>query len=360
MALEERQRGYQRALDELNLARRRVEIAWCAVAGGAALAHANEDSAFRAVFTTILDERLRTKRDRKLLAEWKAGPPPPPDQPPDTPSTDTAKARTARRPELDLDLETVSGAELLENVKELETNAQRLQKEVADAKAGAEQVSKALRRRDDHWRIKIGELLLAHAGDNDEFRQILDQIFEQRIAEHHRALLDRWRNRTAPGTTPPPAASPHRGWKPRRLPDGSWGAFSPNPAGKNLPPAPLVGTEIVVKAKNGDRWNTKVVEVIEQNATGFVVRTEGRQETAIAPATTPGEPPPAANQRTTEKSSADAGEPPPAANQNTTEKSADAGEPPPAANQRTTEKSADAGESSPVGSADAAVKKPVG
>ena len=324
VALEEKQRGYQLALDELSAARRRVETVWCAAVGGVALAHANEDTDFRAAFTTILDERLRTKRDRKLLAEWKAGPPPSPEQPPDIPTTNTTRARTARRPELDLDLETVAGAELLENVQQLETNAQLLQKAVADAKAGADQAGKALRRRDDHWRIKVGETVLAHAGDNDEFRRKLDRIFELRIAEHHRPLLNRWRNRTAPGTTPPPAASSHRGWKPRRLPDGSWGAFFPDPAGKNLPPAPLVGAEIVVKTRDGDQWNTKVVEVIEQNDTGVLVRTEGRQETALAPATTPGEPPPAANQSTTEKSAADAGEPPPA------------------------------------GSADAAVKKPVG
>ena len=305
VALEEKQRGYQLAIDELSVARRRVETVWCAAVGGVALAHANDDGGFRAAFTAILDERLRTKRDRKLLTEWKAGPSPPPDRPPDTPSTNTARARTARRPELDLDLETVAGAELLENVKQLETNAQLLQKEVANAKAGADQAGKALRRRDDHWRIKVGETVLAHAGDDEEFRRMLDGIFELRIAEHHRPLLDRWRSRTVPGTTPPPAAAAHRGWKPHSLPDGSWGAAFPNPAGKHLP-APLVGAAIVVRTSRGDEWITRITEVIEQNDTSLLVRTEGRRDTAGAAGTTRSAPRPAAKQSATkapEKSS---------------------------------------------------------
>ena len=303
VALEAKQRGYQLALDDLNVARRKVETVWCAAAGGVALAHADEDRDFRATFTTILDERLRTKRDRKLFAEWKAGPPPPPDRTADAASAKTTRARTAQRPELDLDLGTVSGAELLKNVKQLETNAQLLQKEVADAKAGADQAGKALRRRDDHWRIKVGEIVLAHAGDNNGFRQSLDRIFELRIAEHHRPLLDRWRNRIAAGTTTPPpetspppkttpppettappAASAHGGWKPHRLPDGSWGAAFPDPAGKNLPD-PLVGAAIVVRTSRGDEWITKITEVIEHSDAELFVRTEGRQDTGRSPST---------------------------------------------------------------------------
>ena len=233
--------------------------------------------------------------DRKLLDEWKAGPPPAPDQAPDTPSTNTSKARRTRRREQDLDLEAVSGAELLENLKQLETNAQLLQKEVADAKAGADQAGKALRRRDDHWRIKVGSTVLAHAGDNDEFRQSLDRIFELRIAQHHRALLDRWRNKTTPGTISPPTATAYRGWKPEKLPDNSWGAVCPDPEGTTLP-APLVGAEIVVKALNGDQWSTKIKEVIGQSNTSVLVRTEGRQDTARAAGTTRSAPRPAANQ----------------------------------------------------------------
>ena len=366
VALEEKQRGYELALDELNAARRRVEAAWCAAAGGVALAHANEDSAFRDTFTTILNERLNTKRDRKLLDEWKAGPPPAPDQTPDTSSTNTGKTRRARRREQDLDLETVSGAELLENVKQLETDVKLLEKEVADAKAGADQVGRALRRRDDHWRIKVGETILAHADDNAAFRDTLDQIFEQRIAQHHRALLDRWRNRSAPGATPPPAVSPHRGWKPRMLADGSWGAAFPEPASKSLP-APLVGAAIVVRTNKGDEWITEVKEVIEQSNTSLVVRTAGRQDTV---GTTRSAAPPAANEnspnenspKAPEKSAADAGAPPPPAATSAPEKSAaDADAPPPAAKSTTKapEKSlADAG-APPVALADAAVKKPV-
>ena len=116
------------------------------------------------------------------------------------------------------------------------------------------------------WRIKLGETVLAHAKDNGDFRQRLDGIFEKRIAEHHRDLLDRWRIRTAPGTTPPVTTSAHRGWKPN-LPDH------------------LVGALIVVRTHKGGEWTTKIKEVIEQNNTGLIVRTEGRQDT-VAPAAT--------------------------------------------------------------------------
>ena len=208
-----------------------------------------------------------------------------------------------RRADLDVDIETISGTELLQSLKEFEANVQLRQTEVAGAKKEADQANKALRRRDNHWRIKLGETVLAHANGDGDFRQRLDQIFEKRIAEHHRALLDRWRNRTAPRTTPPPAASAHpaplttpppaasahRGWKPKKLPNGKWGAAFPNPAGKALPD-PLVGALILVQTRKGGEWTTTVTEVIEQDDTNLlVVRTEGRQDTAASHGTPPGE-----------------------------------------------------------------------
>ena len=150
--------------------------------GWRALAHANEDSAFRAVFTTILDERLRTKRDRKLLEEWTAGPPHPltsrltrrrPIPPRHVPRDGPSWTWTWKR------FPAPSFWKMSRSSRRMPRCSRRKSPRPRWAPTGP---GKALRRRDDHWRIKTGELLLAHAGDNDEFRQTLDKIFEQRIA----------------------------------------------------------------------------------------------------------------------------------------------------------------------------------
>lgn len=301
--LEKTQRGCQLTLGELDEARRAVETAWSAAAGGVVLRHADEDSDFRTTLTDILYQKIGKKRDRTLLDEWKVGTPSAPDQKPDAPDATDTKSRKARRRHLDsdFDLETLSGTELLQNVKQLEQDVQLQQKEVADARREADLAGKALRRRDNRWRIKVGETILEYAGTNGEFRQSLDRIFDQRIKEQHRALLDLWRNRTAAAVaTPPPTPADHRGWRPKKLPDGAWGAAFSDPAGKTLPD-PLLGASIVVTTRKGDEWSTKITEVVGKNDAEILVRTEERQDTGQSRST-----PPAAKNRsakTTKKTS---------------------------------------------------------
>ena len=286
--LEKTQRGYQLTLGELDEARRAVETAWSAAAGGVVLRHADEDSDFRTTLTDILNQKISKKRDRTLLDEWKAGTPSAPHQKPDAPDATDTRSRKARRRHLDsdFDLETLSGTELLQNVKQLEEDVQLQQKEVADARREADQAGKALRRRDNRWRIKVGETILEYAGTNGEFRQSLDRIFDQRIKEQHRALLDLWRNRNAAVATPPPPPADHPGWRPKKLPDGAWGAALSDPAGKTLPD-PLLGASIVVTARNGKEWSTRIKEVVENNDAELLVRTEGRQDTGRSRSTSP-------------------------------------------------------------------------
>ena len=266
-ALEKKQLDRQVKFDNLAAARRAVETSWYAITGGVAIGYAAGNSDFHATLAAILDKHLTTKRDRRLLDEWKVEPPATPDVD-IAPEPLTVRKARPRNQVLDIDLENVSGAELLQNIEQLEADAQRARKEEADAKRDVREANKALRDRDNHWRIKVGESVLAHAGDDDGFRKKLDTIFQKRVDEQHRPLLDRWRNANARDAAPPPADA-HRGWKPKQLADRSWGASFPKSAGKPLPDE-LVGADIVVRTKGGDEWSVSAHEFLKEFERGSV------------------------------------------------------------------------------------------
>lgn len=280
--LEKKQADTKRKLDDLARAQREVGTTWSAAAGGISLKHASQDQGFHATLDGILDERITVKRDQNLLDEWRAGLSETSEQ--EAAADETPTEQKAKRSQtLDLDLENLDAAKLLQNLNMLEAEATRARNEEADAQADVKETSKKLRRRDNHWRIKVGESVLAHARQHDEFRHSLDRIVEQHIAEHHRPLLDRWRrNRTTPGTAPPAAAATglpaataagHRGWKPKKLPDSSWGAVFRNPADATLP-EPLVGAVIAVKTIKRGELIKKITEVIASDDTEVLVRAE--------------------------------------------------------------------------------------
>ena len=72
--------------------------------------------------------------------------------------------------------------------------------------------------------------------------------------------------------TPPPASAPLKGWRPSRLPDGSWGGLY---AGRNAKALPLelVGLTISVRARNGKAWDATITEVVERSPDRLLVRT---------------------------------------------------------------------------------------
>ena len=72
--------------------------------------------------------------------------------------------------------------------------------------------------------------------------------------------------------TPPPASAPLEGWRPARLPDGSWGNLY---AGRNPTALPqeLVGLTITVRARSGKAWDATVTEVVERSPDRVLVRT---------------------------------------------------------------------------------------
>ena len=216
-----------------------------------------------------------------LFDEWKAGSPETLGQAAEAaPGLPKARKVRPRIQAPDIDLENVSAAELLQNVDELEADALLAQKEEAAAQDDVKEATKALRKRDSHWRIKVGEVVLEHAKRNDDFHQRLDRIFEQRVAKQHRPLLDRWRNATVPDAAPPPDDA-HRGWRPKKLPGESWGAVFQKTAGKALPDK-LVGAAIIVRTHSGDEWITRIVEVVSNDDKMVLVRTEGRWDSVPA------------------------------------------------------------------------------
>ena len=72
-ALEEKQRNLQSTTDYKDAVQDAVDTAWRAAAGGVALAQADDDPQFRGTLTAVIEELISGKRDRNILAEWKAG-----------------------------------------------------------------------------------------------------------------------------------------------------------------------------------------------------------------------------------------------------------------------------------------------
>ena len=73
--------------------------------------------------------------------------------------------------------------------------------------------------------------------------------------------------------TSPPASAPLEGWRPARLPDGSWGSLYTGPHSEALPQE-LVGLTISVRARSGKSWDATVTEVVERTPDRFLVRTQ--------------------------------------------------------------------------------------
>ena len=69
-----------------------------------------------------------------------------------------------------------------------------------------------------------------------------------------------------------PASAPLEGWRPGRLPDGSWGNLYAGPNAEALPQE-LVGLTISVRARSGKSWSATITEVVERSPDRLLVRT---------------------------------------------------------------------------------------
>ena len=128
-----------------------------------------------------------------------------------------------------------------------------------------------------------------------ELRQRLDRLRAERhinISAWLRSLLTRELDRELgpdgdppiplpppppPTPRPPPAPvveAPLSGWRHHHLKDGSWGAIFQGDT--SALPSELTGATIVVEARNGSSWTTKIKAVLERQADRVVVTHSGR------------------------------------------------------------------------------------
>ena len=77
--------------------------------------------------------------------------------------------------------------------------------------------------------------------------------------------------------TSPAAGAPLEGWRPARLPDGSWGSLYAEPNPEDLPQE-LVGLTITVRARNGKSWDATITEVVERSLDRLLVRSRRRDQ----------------------------------------------------------------------------------
>ena len=120
------------------------------------------------------------------------------------------------------------------------------------------------RRDDTRRKILIGAALRIDANHNPHLNQWLAGEFP--------AHLIRVRDRALFGLDPlPPAAmEPIPGFKPKTLPDQTWGARFVGDTSSL--PAELVGRQIIVTRSGGDSWTATVLEVVERTPRRILVR----------------------------------------------------------------------------------------
>ena len=119
------------------------------------------------------------------------------------------------------------------------------------------------RRDDTRRKILIGAAVLSAAPHKPQFKKWL--------ADDLPALLIRDRDRALFGLDPlPPAAEPIPGFKPKTLPDQTWGARFEGDTSSL--PSELVGRRIIVTRAGRDSWIATVLEVVERTPRRLLVR----------------------------------------------------------------------------------------
>ena len=115
--------------------------------------------------------------------------------------------------------------------------------------------------------IVLGSLMEKEAPTTDLLAK-LDATLER---DQDRALFGLPPPRPGADRTAPAAPAPLEGWRPGRLPDGSWGSLYTGPHPEALPPE-LVGLAITVRARSGKAWSATITEVAERTPDRLLVR----------------------------------------------------------------------------------------
>ena len=106
---------------------------------------------------------------------------------------------------------------------------------------------------------------------------LLEQLDRSLDRDQDRALFGLPPKPPAGAVRTAPASAPLEGWRPGRLPDGSWGSLYTGPNAEALPQE-LVGLTITVRTRSGDSWPATVTEVVERAPDRILVRTSGRTQ----------------------------------------------------------------------------------
>ena len=101
---------------------------------------------------------------------------------------------------------------------------------------------------------------------------LLDKLDRSLDRDQDRALFGLPPKSPASADRPSSAASaPVEGWRPARLPNGSWGSLYAGPDPSALPQN-LVGLTISVRARSGKSWDASITEVVERSPDRLLVR----------------------------------------------------------------------------------------
>ena len=102
---------------------------------------------------------------------------------------------------------------------------------------------------------------------------LIDKLDQALDRDQDRALFGRPpKGPAGDDRTAPVEPAPLKGWRPARLPDGSWGSLYVGRNPKALP-LELVGLTITVRARSGKSWDAIITEVSERTPDRILVRT---------------------------------------------------------------------------------------
>ena len=102
---------------------------------------------------------------------------------------------------------------------------------------------------------------------------LIDKLDQALDRDQDRALFGLPPKGAADGDrSAPTAPAPLKGWRPSRLPDGSWSSLYVGSNPKDLP-LDLVGLTITVRARSGKSWDATITEVVERSPDRVLVRT---------------------------------------------------------------------------------------
>ena len=164
------------------------------------------------------------------------------------------------------DLKAAIAAKKREAARLQKKRSQALQHQLRSVRSRLSSQERKLRTR----RLIVLGGLMEKEGPPEDLLSKLDRSLDR---DQDRALFGLPPKAPAGGDRTATAASaPLEGWRPGRLPDGSWGGLYVGRHPKALP-LELVGLTVAVRARSGKSWEATITEVVERSPDSLLVRT---------------------------------------------------------------------------------------